>query len=99
MDFLDKGIDTNALGSYWLKIDIDQSELPVGESITKIEVVCGDLKLSFLNPTFPLEVNLTAEQTRILKCGKNSLFVYGYDSAGKRFKFDGCYEFVAVQEV
>ena len=98
MDILQKGTDTNALGSCWLIINIDASDLPEGESVTKVDIVCGDLLISVEHPTFPLELNLTAEQTRILKDGRNVLHLYGYDSTADRFKFDGYYEFIAKQE-
>lgn len=96
MDYLDKGTDTDALGKEWFTA---RYRLPEGYSLTKLEVVCGDLVVTVNNPQNPQTFNITREQSRLLKCGKNVAYLYGYDGEGKRFKFKGKYEFIENPEV
>ena len=95
MSYVDKGTDTDALGSYWFT-----AEFEVDESITltKIEAICGTIKIQVSNPVSPVVFNLTKEQSRQLKCGKNIVHLYGYDENSKRFKFQGEYVFTANPE-
>lgn len=95
-DYLDKGTDTDALGSYWFSADFEVEE---GETVSKVEVICGSIKIEVENPVSPVQFNLTKEQSRQLKCGENLAYLYGYDGNGKRFKFNGCYKFIANPEV
>lgn len=95
MSYIDKGTDTDALSSYWFSAEFTVDE---GITVTKIEAICGTIKIEVENPTSPVVFNLTREQTRQLKCGKNIVHLYGYDGDGKRFKFNGFYEFLANPE-
>ena len=95
MSHIDKGTDTDALGSYWFTAEY---ELDEGITLTKLEAICGSIKIEVSNPVSPVVFNLTKEQSRQLKCGKNIVHLYGYDGENKRFKFDGQYEFVANPE-
>ena len=98
LDFIPKGVDTNALGGYWFTLNVDTSELPEGQTISKVEVVCEPLVIPIVVQSFPIEVNLTVEQTRQLKIGKNTVYLYGYDGNNRRFKFDGKFEFILTRE-
>lgn len=95
VDLLDKGTDTDALGREWFSA---RYTLPEGETLTALEVICNGLVIRVDNPTNPQTFNLSKEQSRKLKCGKNVAYLYGYDSDGKRFKFNGQYEFVENPE-
>lgn len=95
-NYIDKGTDTDALGSYWFTVNL--VNLPEGHTVSKIEVVCGDVVVFIENPVFPQAINLTVENSRKLKCGKNTAFLYGYDENGKRFLCKGKYEFMVNPE-
>lgn len=90
-DSLDKGTDTDALGREWFTA---RYTLPEGETLTKLEAICNPLTITVNSPVSPQTFNLTREQSRQLKCGKNVVYLYGYDGNGKRFKFKGEYEFI-----
>lgn len=94
-DYLDKGTDTDALGKEWFTAVYT---VPDGYTVKSIEAVCGSLIIKIDNPVSPQTFNLTKEQSRQLKCGKNVVYLYGYDGNNKRFKFDGEHEFVAKPE-
>ena len=94
-DYLDKGTDTDALGKEWFTA---RYTLPEGETLTALEVVCGDVRVRVDDPTNPQTFNITQEQSRHLKCGKNVAYLYGYDGSGLRFKFKGQYEFIGNPE-
>ncbi len=91
VDYLDKGTDTDALGMEWFTANYT---LPDETTLTALEAVCSPLKIRVDNPTNPQVFNITKEQSRQLKCGKNVVYLYGYDGDGKRFKFKGSYEFI-----
>lgn len=60
-----RGDDTNAFGQdELLRINFT---VPDGQVVNKAELITGDLKLTFLEPTSPIRVNLTSEQTAILR--------------------------------
>ena len=94
-DYLDKGTDTDALGKEWFSA---RYTLPEGETVTAIEAVCGSIVIKIQNPENPQTFNLTKDKSRQLQCGKNTVYLYGYDGDGKRFKFNGKYEFIANPE-
>ena len=95
MENVNKGTDTDALGSFWFSAELDIEQ---GQTVKKVEAICGDIIVSVTNPVSPVEFNLTKEQSRQLKCGENLVHLYGYDENGKRFKFDGAYRFIASPE-
>lgn len=96
MEKVNKGTDTDALGSFWFSAEL---HIEQGQTVKKVEAVCGDIVVSVSNPVSPVEFNLTKEQSRQLKCGENEVYLYGYDGNDKRFKFDGSYKFIANPEV
>lgn len=63
---LTRGDDTNAFGQdEFLKIYFT---VPEGQTVTKaVLVFCNGMRLEFLSPESPIGVNLTHEQTQILK--------------------------------
>lgn len=95
MDYLDKGTDTDALGSYWFSAEFEVEE---GESVTKVEAVCDGIVVQVQNPISPVIFNLTKEQSRQMSCGQHTAHLYGYDGNGKRFKFKGEYVFTINPE-
>lgn len=57
--------DTNAFGQdELLRINIT---IPEGQTCSKAILYCGTLKLEFINPVSPINVNLSSEQTAVLK--------------------------------
>lgn len=57
--------DTDAFGQEeLLKINFS---VPEGQTVNKAILVCGDLKLTFDYPLNPININLTSQQTAILK--------------------------------
>ena len=96
MEQINKGTDTDALGSFWFSAELNIEE---GQTLKAVEAICGNINIKVSNPVSPVEFNLTKEQSRQLKCGENIVYLYGYDGNDKRFKFDGCYKFIANPEV
>lgn len=94
-DYLDKGTDTDALGREWFTA---RYILPEGITLSALEAICGSVTIKINNPENPQTFNLSKEQSRQLKCGKNIVYLYGYDQNNKRFKFNGQYEFVENPE-
>ena len=89
-DYIDKGTDTDALGMEWFTANY---RVPEGITVTALEAVCSPLIVRVDNPENPQVFNITKEQSRQLKCGKNVVYLYGYDGEGKRFRFRGSHEF------
>lgn len=59
------GDDTNAFGQNFLEIDLEN---PNNKIITKAEFRAGSILKVFINPKFPLNVNLSSSETKKLKC-------------------------------
>ena len=55
--------DTSAFGQTLLTIELENAE---GLKISKAEFRCGKVLKTFTSPSFPLEVNLTCEETALL---------------------------------
>lgn len=72
-----QGDDTGAFGNTWLNIEL--SEIPEGYSVKKLKLIFGAVDKDYNNPEFPLAVNLTAAETKILRCGVNTGYVICYD--------------------
>ena len=82
--------DTNAFGqNELLKINFT---VPEGQTVSKAILVCGDLELTFENPTSPINVNLTSEQTAILK-DNNCCNLILYDGNNKQLTIPCIAEF------
>ena len=78
---LTRGDDTNAFGqNELLRINFT---VPEGETVNKAILVCGDLKLTFEQPVSPIEIDLTGEQTAILK-DNNCCNLVLYDGNNKQ---------------
>lgn len=60
-----RGDDTNAFGQdEFLRINFT---IPEGQTCNKAVLICGELKLEFVEPVSPIRIDLTSEQTAILK--------------------------------
>lgn len=82
--------DTNAFGqSELLRINFT---VPEGQTVTKMILVCGDLKISFDEPTSPINVTLTGEQTAVLK-DTNCCNLVLYDENNKQLTIPCIAEF------
>lgn len=58
-----RGDDTGAFGKTLLTITV--GTIPEGWNITKVVFYCGRLQpREFINPTFPIPINFTSEQTK-----------------------------------
>lgn len=87
--------DTDAFGQSFLTIEC---ELPSSWVVKKAEFICRDITKEFYNPTFPLEVSLTAKETAMLEY-ENECFLILYDTQDRRVTCDGSYIFHAEPEV
>ena len=91
-----KGDDYNAFGEDWILIDLD---FPEDWIISKAEFRVGNLPvMRFPNPVFPIPVGLTSEQSANLK-DINTCYLAIYDEEGRKKTVDGCWTFVAENEV
>lgn len=91
-----KGDDTHAFNQDFLKIN---ANIPEGYTVSKAEFKCGKLPLmTFLNPVFPLIINLTAVQTASLSC-MNECFLAVYDENNLKQTCSGSLVFHANKEV
>ena len=74
-----KGDDTNSFGQQFLVIN---ATIPEGYTVSKAEFKCGSLPvMTFDNPTFPLSIELTATQTKLLTY-QNQCYLKVYDQNG-----------------
>ena len=91
-----KGDDFGAFGEDWILID---PELPDDWVVSKAEFRVGNLPvMRFLNPVFPIPVNLTSEQSANLK-DVNTCYLAVYDEEGRKRTLNGSWTFVAENEV
>lgn len=90
-----KGDDTNAFNNKFLTIDVEGIE---NVTISKAEFKCGTILKTFENPTFPLEVNFTGEETKKL-LGSNSCYLAIFDEFGRKRTLDGHLTFTCAEEV
>lgn len=96
---LTKGDDTNAFGFNFMTIELEDLEGVLEEhTITKAEFQCGPVLKPLENPEFPLKVNLTYEETRMLK-SQNKCYLRVYDEEGLRITCEGELEFGTRKEV
>lgn len=86
-----KGDNTAAFDSTFLTIHINNPDNLV---ISKADFRCGKILKSFENPTFPLEVNLTEEDTRQLTI-QNNCYLAVYDEQGRKRTCEGTITFSA----
>ena len=90
-----KGDDTNAFNNKFLTIDLEGVE---GVKISKAEFKCGSICKTFENPTFPLEVNFTCDETKTL-LANNCCHLAVYDEFGRKRTCQGEITFVAKEQV
>lgn len=87
---LTRGDDSDAFGQEeFLRINYN---VPAGQVVSRAILVCGALKLTFNNPSNPIEVNLTSEQTAILK-DNNCCNIVLYDALNKQITIPCIAEF------
>lgn len=85
-----RGDDTNAFGQdEFLRINY---VLPEGQSCNKAVLVCGELRLEFIEPVSPIGVNLTSAQTAILK-DNNCCDLELYDAQNRKLTIPCIAEF------
>lgn len=93
---LTQGDNTQAFGGNFVRInavykDSQGNILPL-PPMTKAEIRCGCLVKIIENPTFPLDINFTEEETN--KMGvNNKLFLAVWDENGKKKTPKGFLEF------
>lgn len=90
-----KNDDTRAFGNAFLTIKL-KSETEV--AISKAVFQCSDVRKEYENPTFPLIVNLTAEETAKLG-NHNTCYLAVYDEYGYKQTCKGSLSFCAINEV
>lgn len=87
---LTRGDDTDAFGQdELLRINFTA---PEGNTVTKAIFVCSNLKLEFIDPVSPIEIDLTSEQTAILK-DNNCCNLVLYDENNKQLTIPCIAEF------
>lgn len=95
-DAIYKGDDTAAFGNDFITISLENPESLV---VSKAIFTCGDkIEKTFLDPVFPLVVNLTSEETEILN-SSNICHLVVYDSEGRQRTCDGSLTFNAKKGV
>lgn len=91
-----KGDDFDAFDQEWAQIELD---FPEDWIISKAEFKVGNLPvMRFTDPVFPLDVNLTSEQTVNLK-DVNTCYMAIYDDLGRKQTLSGSWTFQAEDEV
>lgn len=83
-----RGDDTDAFGNEFITIELDDEP----QGITKAEFRSGVVIKTYDNPTFPLDISLTAQETALLKC-QNECFLAIYDNMGRKWTCEGTLEF------
>lgn len=90
-----KGDDTGAFGNSFITINLDN---PNDYEVSKVVFVCGCVYKEFENPTFPIVINLTSEETNKLKAS-NVCYLVAYDSEGRQKTCKGTLTFNAQNGV
>lgn len=83
---LTQGDNTAAFGQHLLRITLnDPDGLLEHHSISKCEIrfACGLVK-SFLNPVFPLVVDLTEQESQRMLVGNNTAVMAVWDEMGRK---------------
>lgn len=93
-----KGDDTAAFNNaVFIFIELDN---PNGYTISKAIFVCGCIKKPYNNPTFPLKINFTSQETKQLKIGnQNVCYLVVYDEQGRQRTCQGTLTFSAKSGV
>lgn len=90
-----KGDDTGSFGNNFITINLDN---PNNYEVSKVIFVCGCVKKTFLNPVFPISINLTSEETAKLRTS-NVCYLVAYDSQGRQKTCKGTLTFNAKDGV
>ena len=90
-----KGDNTGAYGNKFITINLNN---PDNYIVSKAIFVCGCIQKAFEDPVFPLEINLTSEETKMLK-PSNICYLVTYDSEGRQKTCKGTLTFSATQGV
>lgn len=72
--------DTDSFGMYLLRINLRNH---TDQVVTKAELRIGDTVKQFINPVFPLQVNLTRYESQLLK-QKNCAYLAVWDANNKK---------------
>lgn len=90
-----RGDDTQAFGGSFLLINLVNE---TGQNISKAVWKCGAVTKTYLNPTFPLDVNLTSCETRKL-APNNICYLALWDMEGRKKTCVGYLKFTTDSEV
>lgn len=71
-----KGDNTSAFGMHLLRIWLKN---PSNAVIPRVDVIIGDITKTINQPDFPLYVDLTSYESKLLKSGSNTLALVAYD--------------------
>lgn len=90
-----RGDDTNAFDRKFIKVNLKNAE---GLNISKAEFKCGTILKTFDNPTFPFDIELTAEETQKLNYS-NACYLAIYDEQGRKVTCKGNFTFSTKAQV
>jgi hypothetical protein len=83
-----QGDNTAAFGGNFLTIDVSAGEGIPMPTITKAELKIGCFTKVIENPTFPITINLTEEETTHLK-NENTAYLAVWDVEGRKKTCEG----------
>lgn len=86
-----QGDNTAAFGGNFLTINIS-SESGIVPTITRAELKIGCICKTFNNPTFPMTINLTEEETAKLSA-TNTVYMAVWDANGRKKTCQGTISF------
>lgn len=89
-----KGDDTGAFGNTFITVYLENT----GYTISKAIFVCGCIKKEYINPSFPLTINLSTAETKKLNMS-NACYLVVYDSEGRQATCEGTLTFGAKNGV
>ena len=91
--------DTSSFGKDFIEIDAEFPDDTWAERISRCDLKLGPLPtMTFDNPVFPFTVNLTAEQTALLK-DVNNCYLAVYDENGLKQTCEGTLTFESHKRV
>lgn len=91
-----KGDDTNAFGFSFLTVNLQGAE---EYTISKAEIRIGVIIKTFENPSFPINITLSKEETSMLsECG-NKCYMAIYDTNNRKLTCEGSLTFRAAPKV
>jgi hypothetical protein len=94
-DYIYKGDNTEAFDNKFLTIDVENIN---NLTISKAEFRCGKIIKTFKNPTFPIDINLTEIETKMLQTS-NNCYLAIYDEKGRKKTCEGTIRIDAKNEV